>query len=33
MASVALMTAIGRAMTGDENDKNLDSLLSNPLSF
>jgi phage terminase large subunit-like protein len=32
-AAIALMMAIGRAMTEDENDRNLDSYLSNPLSF
>ena len=32
-AAIALMMAIGRAMTEDQNDKNLDGFLSNPLSF
>jgi len=31
--AVALMMAVGRAMTEDQNLKNLDGYLSNPLSF
>jgi phage terminase large subunit-like protein len=30
-AAIALMMAIGRAMTEDQNDKNMDSFLSRPL--
>ena len=32
-AAIALMMTIGRAMTEDQNSRNLDGFLSNPLSF